>query len=135
MSLAQLQPKLVSSLLLQLYRFTSTLAGLFPLHYFSLIALRKLFHSKYFTWTNLLTLLPVNYSTLFTSVEVLCFSHLQISIFMKSNNLNRLAGLSLAQLSPSLLLDIVQHCSCRRSTKIKETSWGWAVPSSDQLAY
>ena len=65
-------------------------------------SLVKIFHSKYFTWITLLTLLPLNYITLFTSVEVLWFSHFQSSEFSKSNKPNRLAGLSLAQLSPSL---------------------------------
>ena len=60
------------------------------------------FHSKYFTWITLPTLLFLNYFTLFTSVDVLCFSNLQSFEFSKSNKLNGLASLSLAQLSPSL---------------------------------
>ena len=62
------------------------------------------FHSKYFTWITLPTLLFLNYFTLFTSVDVLCFSNLQSFEFSKSNN--GLASLSLAQLSPSLFLHI-----------------------------
>ena len=58
------------------------------------------FHSKYFTWITLPTLLFLNYFTLFTSVDVLCFLNLQSFEFSKSNN--GLASLSLAQLSPSL---------------------------------
>ena len=42
------------------------------------------------------------FMTLFTSLEVLHFSCLPSSKFIKSNKLNWLAGLSLAQLSPSL---------------------------------
>ena len=56
----------------------------------------------------LLTLLPLNYFTLFTSLEVLHFSHLQSSDFIKINKLNGLAGLSLAQISPSLFLFSLQ---------------------------
>ena len=66
-----------------------------------------LVHSKCFIWNTLLTLLLLNYFTLFTSLKVLHFSHLQSSKFSKSNNLNRLAGLSLAQLSPSLFPQFV----------------------------
>ena len=67
---------------------------------------------RYFSWLwitfltqlhlNYFTLLPLNYFTLSTSLEVLHFSHLQSFEFTKSINLNRLAVLSLAQLSPSL---------------------------------
>ena len=60
------------------------------------------FYSKYFTWITLPTLPFLNYFTLFTSVDVLCFSNLQSFQFSKSNKLNGLASLSLAQLSPSL---------------------------------
>ena len=66
------------------------------------------FHSKYFTWITLPTLLFLNYFTLFTSVDVLCFSNLQSFEFSKSNN--GLASLSLAQLSPSLLTLFDQLC-------------------------
>ena len=57
---------------------------------------------KCFIWTTLLKLLLLNYFTLFTSVEVLRFSNLQISENTKSKKLNRLVGLSLAQFSSSL---------------------------------
>ena len=53
---------------------------------------------KYFHWTNSLEELNMNYSWLLWST----FSHLQNSEFTKTHKLNRLAGLSLAQLSPSL---------------------------------
>ena len=45
---------------------------------------------------------PFNYFSWFTSLKVLWFSHLQSSEITKSNKLNGLARLSLAQLSPSL---------------------------------
>ena len=64
------------------------------------------FHSKHFTWITLPTLLFLNYFTLFTSVDVLCFSNLQSFEFSKINKLNGLASLSLAQLSPSLFFVI-----------------------------
>ena len=43
---------------------------------------------KCFIWTILLTLLLLNCFTLFPSLEVLRFSHLQTSKFSKSNNFN-----------------------------------------------
>ena len=58
----------------------------------------------------LLTLLPLNFFTfILTSLKVLHFSHLQSFEFTKSSNHNRLAVLSLVQLSPSLFLHIFNY--------------------------
>ena len=66
-------------------------------------------HLHFFSrlWLTSLTQLPFNYFNLFPSLEVLCFSHLPRSKFTKRNKLNRLVGLSLAQLSPSLFSNLI----------------------------
>ena len=79
--------------------FTNQLE-LLNLHYFTSPTSLKLLYLNYFTQTTSLQLVAINY--LCTSLELLRFSHLQSSEFTKSNKLNRLAGLSLAQLCPSL---------------------------------
>ena len=90
------------------FHFLASLLELFHFHYFTWPTSLTLLHFDYLSylkWANLLTILPLNYFTLFTSVEVLRFSHLQSSEFTKSNNLNRLACLSLA--APACLIDFV----------------------------
>ena len=67
----------------------------------------------------LLTLLPLNYFTLFTLLEVLLFWHLQSFEFTKSINHNRLAVLSLAQLSPSLFVKLNVSRSVYLSTNTR----------------
>ena len=74
----------------------------------------KFLHLHFFSrlWLTSLTQLPFNYFNLFPSLEVLCFSHLPRSKFTKRNKLNRLVGLSLAQLSPSLFspfFELLRH--------------------------
>ena len=86
------------------YNFFTSL----EIYKFSLItSLSTLFYFTYLSYTTSLVLLyshyfPHTYFTLITTLEVLCFSHSQSSEFTKINKLNRLAVLSLAQLSPSL---------------------------------
>ena len=103
-------------LLLQLIKLTwitsLTLLDLLPLDYFPWTTLLKISHLNYFTLTISLEMLYLNFLThatslkllysIFTSLEKLHISHLPSSMFSKSNKLNRLTGLSLAQLSPSL---------------------------------